>query len=108
MSERKNYLKTSIYIVTTTIFIEVHGHYHTQRTPFALLAQAKVKYEEACANNPQAKLEKLTVQGTPRGIALAMFVLGRDDGERESSKHEYSEFVKHVTFETLTKQAGAL
>jgi len=98
----KNYLKTTIYILTTTVDNVV------VRKPFATKALAEEQYFEACANSPHVNLQKLTVQGTPRGIGLAMYVLGQNKGGGAASDDVFGDYVEHVTFETLTKQAGAL
>ena len=102
MSPLKNYLKTSIYILTTTRGLR------TVRKPFALLATAKEQYEEACANSPHANLQKLTVQGTPRGIALAMYVLGQNKDVGKASDDVFGDYVELIAFETITEQVGAL
>ena len=101
----KNYLKTSIYIVTTSVdnrFSEPT----IVRIPFATLATAKERYSQACAVSPDALLQKLTVQGTPRGIALAMYVLGHN--KNVGGDDVFGEYVEVITFETITEQAGAL
>jgi len=98
----KNYLKTAIYILTTTVDNVV------VRKPFATLALAKEQYAEACANSPHANLQKLTVQGTPRGIGLAMYVLGQNKDVGKASDDVFGEYVEHIAFETITEQVGAL
>ena len=98
----KNYLKTAIYILTTTVDNVV------VRKPFATLALAKEQYEEACANSPHANLQKLTVQGTPRGIGLAMYVLGQNKDVGAASDEVFGEYVEHIAFETITEQVGAI
>jgi hypothetical protein len=98
----KNYLKTTIYILTTTVDNAV------VRKPFATLALAKAQYAVACANSPHANLQKLTVQGTPRGIGLAMYVLGQNKDVGAASDDVFGEYVECIAFETITEQAGAL
>ena len=102
----KNYLKTSIYIVTTSVYNRF-SELTSVRIPFATLATAKERYAQACAANPAALLQKLTVQGTPRGIGLAMYVLGNNKGIG-TGEDVFGEYVEHVVFETITEQAGAL
>ena len=102
MSLPKNYLRTSIYILTT---IESNA---IVRKPFATLALAKEQYAEACANSPHANIQKLTVQGTPRGVALAMYVLGQNKEVAASSDDVFGKYVEHIAFETVTEQVGAL
>tara|TARA_R110000851_G_scaffold186776_4_gene336183 strand:+ start:2283 stop:2600 length:318 start_codon:yes stop_codon:yes gene_type:complete len=98
----KNYLKTSIYLLTALIDNAI------VRMPFATLALAKEKYEEACANSAHVNLQKLTVQGTPRGIGLAMYVLGQNKDVGAASDDVFGDYVEHISFETITEQAGAL
>jgi len=98
----KNYLKTSIYVLTTMVDNAV------VRKPFATLALAKEQYAEACANSPNANLQKLTVQGTPRGIGLAMYVLGQNKDVAKASEDVFGNYVERITFETITEQVGAL
>ena len=98
----KNYLKTSVYILTTVV------NHVVIRTPFATLALAKEQYAEACANSPHANLQKLTVQGTPRGIGLAMYVLGQNEDVGAASDDVFGNYVEHIAFETITEQVGAL
>jgi len=98
----KNYLKTSIYVLTTIMDNAV------VRKPFATLALAKEQYAEACANSPHAMLQKLTVQGTPRGNALAMYVLGQNKDVGSASDDVFGEHVELIKFETLMEQDGAL
>ena len=98
----KNYLKTSIYVLTTMVDNAV------VRKPFATLALAKEEYAKACANNPNAMLQKLTVQGTPRGIGLAMYMLGQNKDVAASSDDVFGKYVEHISFEQIGEQAGAL
>tara|TARA_R110000822_G_scaffold141614_1_gene279490 strand:- start:1266 stop:1595 length:330 start_codon:yes stop_codon:yes gene_type:complete len=102
----KNYLKTTIYILTTSWDNEF-AQQTMVRIPFATLATAKERYAKACADNPNAMLQKLTVQGTPRGIGLAMYVLGNNKGIG-TGEDVFGEYVEHIAFETITEQAGAL
>jgi len=108
MRERKNYLKVTIYIVTTTFYLPLHGDYHTQRTPFVNLEEAKLQYEKACAENPQAQLQKLTVKGSPRGVAMAMYVFGRDVDLKRSDEDVFGDQVDYTTLECITEQVGAI
>ena len=98
----KNYLKTTIYILTTTVDNAV------VRKPFATLALAKEQYAEACANSPHANLQKLTVQGTPRGIGLAMYVLGQNKDVGAASDDVFGDYVELISFEQIGEQVGAL
>ena len=98
----KNYLKVTIYILTTVVDNEV------VRKPFATLALAKEQYAEACTNNPHAMLQKLTVQGTPRGIGLAMYVLGQNKDVGAASDDVFGEYVELIAFEPISEQVGAL
>ena len=98
----KNYMTTSIYILATTLDNAV------VRKPFATLALAKEEYAKACANNPNAMLQKLTVQGTPRGIGLAMYMLGQNKDVAASSDDVFGKYVEHISFEQIGEQAGAL
>jgi len=103
----KNYLTTSIYILTT-----MNEHSETYRAnhrkPFATLALAKEEYAEACVNNPHAMLQKLTVQGTPRGIGLAMYVLGQNKDVGKASEDVFGNYVELISFEQISEQVGAL
>ena len=98
----KNYMTTSIYILATTLDNAV------VRKPFATLALAKEQYAEACANSPHANLQKLTVQGTPRGIGLAMYVLGQNKDVAKASEDVFGNYVEHIAFEQIGEQVGAL
>ena len=98
----KNYLKTSIYILTTMVGNAV------VRKPFATLALAKEQYAVLCAHRSHVNLQKLTVQGTPRGIGLAMYVLGQNQAVSAASDNVFGDYVEHIAFETITQQAGAL
>ena len=104
----KNYLKTSIYILSTVVDYGNEGHHILQSTPFATLALAKAKYAEACANSDVANLQKLTVQGTPRGIGLAMYVLGQNKNVGAASDDVFGDYVEMISFEQIGEQAGAL
>jgi len=98
----KNYLKVTIYILTTVLDNEV------VRKPFATKALAEEQYAEACANSPQANLQKLSVKGSPRGVAMAMYVLGQNKDVAKASEDVFGDYVDYVAFETVTEQVGAL
>ena len=103
----KNYLKTTIYVLTTLVDNSPLAD-SQHRKPFATLAHAKEQYAEACANNSHAMLQKLTVRGTPRGIGLAMYVLGQNKDVGAASDDVFGDYVEFIAFETVTEQAGAL
>ena len=102
MSLFKNYLKTSIYILNK------EGKSVLVRKPFTTKAIAEEQYAEACANSSHANLQKLTVQGTPRGLCSAMYVLGQNKDVDATSEDVFGNQVERITFETITEQVGAL
>ena len=104
----KNYLTTSIYILSYMVVDNSNYKTRLKRKPFATLELAKEDYSKACVNYSHAMLQKLTVRGTPRGVALAMFELGKNQDVGASSDDVFGKYVEHIAFETVTEQAGAL